>query len=722
MTDLDERFRSLARARVPDQWAEIVERPPGPLPPPRTGPRIAAATVALVVAASGLVIVATGLREGPAVSTAPSPSIAPSDRANGPIYFRVGGGEGGSRIEAVEPDGSSRRVVFDDEPTRIAQIAWSPDGSMIAYQNPILDERGIFVANADGSDPVRLTEGVNEGWPSWSPDGTTIVFSSSRDDPSVGPCTPGADFRCPTDIYAIGVDGSNLRRLTTDPSPEYEPVWSPDGRTIAFVRSVEGMTADESFVEAPRIFAMDPGGADVRQVSSGDGGSDFGPSWSQDGRRLAFVAIRNENWGVWTIDADGSDEHRIFGGSGCCFVFDAQWSPDGAWIAFAGRPEGEDYSPEDSLYVMRPDGTDVTLLAPAEDRSVAGDIAWRPVLFGSSLEPTTSPSPAMPSSAELVDTFRVGEDVRSVVYGDGSVWIAVSNADGSFRGTIVRLDPESHDVQAEIPVEVIPTWEVGGGAMVVADGSLWVTGGLERPGAYDAPGGGSDAAVIRIDTATNEVVQTIALGGSVGADLTFLDGELWVLLFGDERVDHAMEVVHVDTATGDDLRRLVLEASWAHTIVGAEGYIAVYEGGDEGVNVGGHLTSIHVATGTSASVENPSRYSEGGPVLWRGEIWIATETGFARLDPSSGELLVGADELDPSQFGFCCGFIEADDRGIWFIDSGEAGQHLHVFDPSTGAMSELITLDEGSPVAMAVAPSGVYILNYEGTLTHVAVR
>jgi hypothetical protein len=403
-------------------------------------------------------------------------------------------------------------------------------------------------------------------------------------------------------------------------------------------------------------------------------------------------------------------------------VSDAEWSPDGELIAFAGRAEGEVAVPEDGLYVMRPDGTDARLLADAPPIGVAGEIAWRPVPLGSSLEPTLSP-PSGPPTAELVDTFRVGQDVRSVAYGDGSVWVAASSADGSSRGTIVRLDPQTHAVQAEIAVEVIPTWEVGGGAMVVAGGSLWVTGGLDGPGAYDARGGGSDAAVIRIDTTTNEVEQTITLGGTVGADLAFLDGELWVLLFGDEGVDHAMEVVHVDAATGEVLRRVVLQANWAHTIVGAQGHLVVYEGGGEAVNVGGHLTSIDAATGASISADNPSRYSEGGPVLWRDQVWVATETGFSRFDPASGELIVGSDELDPARFGFCCGFVEADERGIWFLGydgrTGGSQRRLDLFDPVTGSIVELVGFDEGNPVAMTLAPTGAWILNHEGTLTHV---
>ena len=47
---------------------------------------------------------------------------------------------------------------------------------------------------------------------------------------------------------------------------------------------------------------MNPDGTDVRQVSTGDGGSDFWPSWSPDGTRIVFAAIRNEDWGIWSVE------------------------------------------------------------------------------------------------------------------------------------------------------------------------------------------------------------------------------------------------------------------------------------------------------------------------------------------------------------------------------------------------------------------------------------
>ena len=80
---------------------------------------------------------------------------------------------------------------------------------------------------------------------------------------------------------------------------------------------------------------------------------------------------------------------------------------------------------------------------------------------------------------------------------------------------------------------------------------------------------------------TNEVVQGYAMGGTGAANLTFLDGDLWVLVFGEETVDHRMEVVRLDSETGDVLARVPLDSSWGHSIAAADGRLVVLEGGSD---------------------------------------------------------------------------------------------------------------------------------------------
>ena len=97
--------------------------------------------------------------------------------------------------------------------------------SMIAFRSDrdnFGGNRDIYVMMADGSKPRNLTNNCasSDSYPSWSPDGTKIVFESHRDDSS--------------DVYVIHADGKNLIQLTRAPESDGHPSWSPDGRKIAF--------------------------------------------------------------------------------------------------------------------------------------------------------------------------------------------------------------------------------------------------------------------------------------------------------------------------------------------------------------------------------------------------------------------------------------------------------------------------------------------------------
>jgi eukaryotic-like serine/threonine-protein kinase len=99
---------------------------------------------------------------------------------------------------------------------------YSPDGKRIAFQSGRAGgTEEIWLAEADGSNPARLTRGPGrgQGTPRWSPDGRSIVFDSQAESGDV-------------DIWAIGVDGSGLRQITQNPAVDTLPSWSRDGRSI----------------------------------------------------------------------------------------------------------------------------------------------------------------------------------------------------------------------------------------------------------------------------------------------------------------------------------------------------------------------------------------------------------------------------------------------------------------------------------------------------------
>ena len=191
----------------------------------------------------------------------PTPPL-PGTKANGVIVFQSQDGA----VYEIESDGSGLRELFPAS-RGITQIAWSPDGTRMTWAGAVDGRYGIYVSAPDGSDARRLTDGANDGWPAWSPDGTRIAFSSSSD-PDASRCSRDAEWNliCRTDLYVMRADGSELTRITSDPAPEYDPEWSPDGIRIAYTKSNLSGTA---------IWIANADGSDPRQVSTAEGGSDF---------------------------------------------------------------------------------------------------------------------------------------------------------------------------------------------------------------------------------------------------------------------------------------------------------------------------------------------------------------------------------------------------------------------------------------------------------------
>jgi TolB protein len=154
-------------------------------------------------------------------------------------------------------------------------------------------------------------------------------------------------------LWLMDADGSN--RVLLDRSPQglaYAPTWSPDGREVAFVRSIG---------EVNGIFVIDLESTQERQISP-DG---VAPEWSPDGSRLAFVAPT----GLALMNPDGSGVTPL-GVRGDC----PTWSPQGEEIAYCAV-QGE-LSEEDDLYVMRADGSRRRRLTG--DPGIEDPVAWSP--------------------------------------------------------------------------------------------------------------------------------------------------------------------------------------------------------------------------------------------------------------------------------------------------------------------------------------------------------
>ena len=182
---------------------------------------------------------------------------------------------------------------------------WSPDGKQIAFlamrkqdhelaaEHDLAFHWFLYVMDADGQNPRRVTKTPVGMIFQWSPDGTRFVFQSSWEDVN----NKAKDGTVSSAIYVMRSDGTQQKRVTFGENNDSFPSWSPDGKQIAFCSNRHGNND---------IFVMNAEGSDVRRLTSHEA-NDSAPIWSPDGKQIAFTSSR-EIGAAYTVNADGTGE------------------------------------------------------------------------------------------------------------------------------------------------------------------------------------------------------------------------------------------------------------------------------------------------------------------------------------------------------------------------------------------------------------------------------
>jgi Tol biopolymer transport system component len=245
---------------------------------------------------------------------------------------------------------------------------FSPDGTRLLYSQQANDgmdpaDTSLEIMNADGSGKRTLYHqaGSSAFDPNWSPAGDVILFSI------------GAYFRAPgippAQIATIKPDGTGFTPIVDDGANNGFPTWSPDARQIVYKHGrhlVRRNLADGS----------------VTQLTDGSHYDNF-PKWQPHGDRILFTSDRDGRFELYTMRPDGTDVQRLTNVEGSSAH--SSWSPDGQWIMFtSGRKGFKDEmamsegvpQPYGELFVMRADGSGVRQLTDNKwEDAVAG---WAP--------------------------------------------------------------------------------------------------------------------------------------------------------------------------------------------------------------------------------------------------------------------------------------------------------------------------------------------------------
>lgn len=272
--------------------------------------------------------VQTAVPETPPTIITPSPTSIPLDGRGGGVIVFASWERNNWQLYRVNADGSAQTLLTVDV-TGGYEPSWSPDGTQIVYQY-----NGLWIADLASGEIARIPLSVADNnlpyeyitKPSWSPNGEWIAFLNES-----------GMFG---DLYLIHPDGTGLTRLTetSDISRDGNLVWSPDGKQIAYSANRDGNI---------EVYLLDVSATTTQQLTDTAAPvRNLVTSWSPDGAWLAFSSDRDGNTELYLMDPAGSNTVRLTDHP--LSDTDADFSPDGSLIVFSSNRDDGDIE----IYVL----------------------------------------------------------------------------------------------------------------------------------------------------------------------------------------------------------------------------------------------------------------------------------------------------------------------------------------------------------------------------------
>ena len=265
---------------------------------------------------------------GPRVSRDGSRILFTSDRS------------GTSQLYSMKADGSDVRQLTRD-PGGAYSPNWSPDGRQIVYVTPGSSSDQIVVLSTDGGSRRVVSDAKGNQTPSWFPDGPKILFAAGEF-PNIN-------------IYTINANGKDRQNISPNPRFDYDPVWSPDGKMIAFVSAIRGL--------GPKVFVMNADGSGRHRITISVFAEER-PDWSRDGQQIAFQAATRGSTPreayIHVVDMRTGLDRQIGTHAGFQFDETPSWFPDRKRLAIQSDGDGTW-----SVYVIGLDGATLARLTSA---------------------------------------------------------------------------------------------------------------------------------------------------------------------------------------------------------------------------------------------------------------------------------------------------------------------------------------------------------------------
>ena len=324
------------------------------------------------------------------------PPVGPA--AGGAIVFQDVGGGGRTDLFVIAADGAGRRALTTTAARSEAQPHWSPDRRAVAYAatggSGATAQWRIEIVDAQSGAVRPVTAGPSHFEPRWRPDGQWIAFTAVTYASGAGGTQLAAS--------AIGVvrpDGSGARIVLQATGSSHvigNPSWSPDGRTLAFVRRSVGPAGADG-----ELWALDLTTSTVRRLFAHPGWDDIQPAWSPDGRRIAFASHAASPtarpYAIWLLDLDTGQAGTVAHHPEWSLLRPS-WSPGGGWIIFTAEIAAQPTRDVRLYYVEDGGGTVYGPLTTGAEPDWAGVTSFEPPtpgpgVTGTPAGPTPSPGP-----------------------------------------------------------------------------------------------------------------------------------------------------------------------------------------------------------------------------------------------------------------------------------------------------------------------------------------